>query len=323
MSSVSTPENYLLVPINIEALVVGAPGGQWTDLHPDFSLLYRGQILGSQIPSGLFDTKSELHKAGIHLHWALPGALTHGRQTRPANPQEPLEAPEFPRIPNRWVVQRISRQPQTNDIAVRAWVVESDYLYKTSRRDTNIAAVAFPKLDAAALFDYVGTTFDYTAWTEQRPAYDLQLTALGYGDPAFAAYYPACKSLLGLYDPLTDVADNTTLAYLVVGWYSDPAQDILGRFTMQELQWACASDTAPPPTRLLCHGTIYNIQWKHHTFRYASAVPYVDDKTHRIALGNTTTEALAALLALWFPGWRSAVCHTEKRRQGGSATVSH
>jgi hypothetical protein len=40
MSNVSTPENYLLVPINVEALVVGAQVGQWTDLHPDFSRLY-------------------------------------------------------------------------------------------------------------------------------------------------------------------------------------------------------------------------------------------------------------------------------------------
>lgn len=296
MSSVSTPENYLLVPINVEALVVGRQGGQWTDLHPDFSLLFRGQILGSQITPEPFNTTSELHKAGIHLHWALPGALTHGRQTRPANPQEPLPAPEFPRIPNRWMVQRISRQPQTNDIAVRAWVVESDYLYATDG-NTPEDAVTFPQPDAYALFDYVGKTFDYTAWTEQRLTYNLPLTALGYGDPAFAAYYPACKSLLGLYDPLTDVADNITLAYLVVGWYSDPAQDILHRCTMQELQWACASDTDPPLTRLLCHGTIYNIQWQGHDFPYASAVPSVDARNYRIALGNTTTEALAALLA--------------------------
>ena len=142
MSNPSTPNSYLLVPINLEALVVGIPTGQWTDLHPNFSLLRRGRILGSQVAPALFDARPQIvakppdtppqgPQPGIHLHWALPDALTRGRQKRPANSQEAFEAPEFPLIPNRWMVQRISRKPQANEISVRAWVVESDFLYGT------------------------------------------------------------------------------------------------------------------------------------------------------------------------------------------------
>lgn len=296
MSNVSTPENYLLVPIDVEALVVGAQVGQWTDLHPDFSRLYEGKVLGSQLAPALFTPQPEGLPSGIHLHWALPDALTHGRQRRPASPQVPLEAPEFPLIPNRWMVQRIARKPQTTEVVVKAWVVESDYLYDTNG-ETPENAVTFPRLDAQALFDFVGKSFDYASWAERQPAYRLPLTAIGYGDPAFAAYYPACKSLLGFHDPLSDIDEETSFAYVVAGWYSDPAQDILRRFTMKELKWASSSTVDSPPIQLFCHGTIYNVQWKNRTTRYTSAAPDVDDKNYQIALGNTTTEALAALLA--------------------------
>lgn len=336
MSDTSAANSYLLVPMNVEALVVGTAAGLWTDLHPDFSLMARGKILGSQLAPALFDARPQIvgnpdpqrpfapqgPQPGVHLHWALPDALTRGRQKRPANPQEPRGAPEFPFIPNRWMVQRIWRKPQTNsppstspgspvEISVRAWVVESDYLYGTRKRDEEVDAVAFPRPDEFALFDYVGKSFDYPNWSERQPAYRIiPLTALGYGDPAFAAYYPACKSILGFYDPLTDIDQETTFSYLVAGWYSDPAKDVLRHLTLEELKWATASTTGSSPTQVLCHGTIYNVQWKNRTFSYSTSVPIVDDEDpavtasqtgaddqYRIALGNTTTEALAALLA--------------------------
>ena len=80
MSNGSTPDKFLLVPMNVEALVVGAPGGLWTNLRPDFTELYEARILGSQLAPQPFNTKKEGPPAGVHLHWALPDALTHGRQ---------------------------------------------------------------------------------------------------------------------------------------------------------------------------------------------------------------------------------------------------
>jgi len=328
MSNTRAANSYLLVPINVEALAVGTAAGLWRDLRPDFSLMARGRILGSQIAPALFDARPQVvgdpqrsiepqgPQPGVHLHWALPDALTRGRQKRPANPQEPWGEPEFPFIPNRWMVQRIWRKPPTHsphstspgspvEISVRAWVVESDYLYGTRKRDEEVDAVAFPRPDDYALFDYVGKSFDYANWSERQPAYRIiPLTALGYGDPAFAAFYPACKSILGFYDPLTDINQETTVTYLVAGWYSDPAKDVLHHHTLEELKWATASTTGSSPTHVLCHGTIYNVQWKNRTFSYSTSVPIADDEDpaaahdpYRIALGNTTTEALAALLA--------------------------
>ncbi len=52
--------------------------------------------------------------AGVHLHWALPDALTHGTHTDGST--------AFPLVPNRWLVSR------NQNGAVTQWVVESDYL---------------------------------------------------------------------------------------------------------------------------------------------------------------------------------------------------
>jgi len=258
MSNGSTPDKFLLVPMNVEALVVGAPGGLWTNLRPDFTELYEARILGSQLAPQPFNTKKEGPPAGVHLHWALPDALTHGRQPSQAGAQT---GPEFPLIPNRWMVQRISRKPQSNEIAVRAWVVESDFLYGTNGTARE-KAVTFPRIDTEALFDFVGKCFDYASWSEKQPAYRIELTALGHGDPAFAAFYPACRSILGFHDPLTDIDTEATLAYLVAGWYSDPAKDILRRYGPSDLKWSVAAKTDAVPNQTLCHGTIYNVRWK-------------------------------------------------------------
>ena len=312
MSGETKPESCLLAPMEVEALAVGTPGGRWTDLHPDFSLLYQGKILGSQVTPALFRSQAPKNppaaqgrskaplrwweQPGIHLHWTLPEALTRGRQ-RPSSGDRPLEAPEFPLIPNRWMVQRIWRKQPGNEVSVKAWVVESDYLHGISSDSTKIDAVPFPRLDGPALFDFAGKAFEYGSWTEQQREYRIPVTALGFGDPAFAAYYPDCRTLLGLYDPLTDVENETRLTYLVTGWYSDPAKDILRSFTPSELQWACSADANALPSRTLCHGTIYNIQWKSRGFTYNPSIPKADSKSIRVSVGNNTTEAVAALLS--------------------------
>jgi hypothetical protein len=225
-----------------------------------------------------------------------------GRRLADLAEQEPQDELKFPVIPNRWLVQRIWRKPNTNEMSGRAWVVESDYRYAYDPEGDQSApdtAMTVPILDALPLFDYVGKSFDYPDWQEgKNQAPRVKLTALGYGDPAFAAYYPACKSVLGFHDPLDDVTPDTALAYVVVGWYSDPATDILRCFDMEELNWTCSlpPDSDSYPTQTLCHGAIYDIQWTRQG-NYPSKIPFLDATTCAIAIGNTSAEALAALLA--------------------------
>jgi hypothetical protein len=65
-----------------------------------------------------FDASSPDVDDGVHLHWALPDALTHGRELPDGR------GLEFPTVPNRWLVARFD----SNDGAFKGklWVVKSD-----------------------------------------------------------------------------------------------------------------------------------------------------------------------------------------------------
>ena len=104
----------------------------------------------------------------------------------------------FPALPNRWLVQRIWRQPNAKEISLKAWVVESDHRYRTDGETAVQGAITVPLFVALPLFDYIGKHFDYPGWYEgQEPADRVELTALGYGDPAFTASYSSCKTCSG------------------------------------------------------------------------------------------------------------------------------
>ena len=105
----------LLVPIHIDGLAVGKllpPDEifQWTNLNPDFSKLRpprRSYLFGSELvgESGNPFAKAIGLEPGIHLHFRLPRALTHGSQSG-------TEKISFPAIPNRWLVQRFGGSKQ-------------------------------------------------------------------------------------------------------------------------------------------------------------------------------------------------------------------
>jgi hypothetical protein len=48
---------------------------------------------------------------------------------------------------------------------------------------------------------------------------DYKLTALGYGEPAFAAYYPNCYSVFCDIDPDLDL--GASYEYQVIGWFNE------------------------------------------------------------------------------------------------------
>jgi hypothetical protein len=115
--------NLLLVPIHLDALYL--PNGMSVaEATADFSRLpyFQGRDhnpdtvnLSESILTQAFQNKNLYLKPGIHLHWALPDALTkEGKQTKERENN-------FPAVPNRWLVRRKSENGDKN------WIVESDY----------------------------------------------------------------------------------------------------------------------------------------------------------------------------------------------------
>jgi hypothetical protein len=266
--------------------------------------------ISEEIVSQPFQNENLRLKPGVHLHWSLPDALTKGTQTAGGT--------VFPAAPNRWLVTRRVKQ-QAGYVAEKQWVVESDYLYPEGDGG-QAGAVNIPYTPDATKggrqpYRYLGRNLPFVAWRENSPGaqYLKTLTAVGYGEPSFAAFYPNCHSVFGFYDD--DYTGNLPqgLQYDLVGWYSDSGQDYLNKFNAsvtadyekrgpkptaddlkKELEaragWTCDSG-GEFPNQTLCYARL--------TFQSSPAADgaaWVNPDLG-VAVGNTGTEALSAYLA--------------------------
>jgi hypothetical protein len=218
----------LLVPIHIDALAVGTPktpaSFQWTNLVPDFSKLEssRTYLFGAELVSNNGDPFKEAtglkNERGIHLHFRLPAALRHGAQSGSGEVV-------FPAIPNRWLVQRFAGETPT----YKAWLIESDL---AADKSPGVTWPAFDQNQTITLKKIGAVTELQGPLAHSDKAADIKLTAVGPGDPAFSAYYLACRGVLGFYDSVSEFPKGARLSYLVTGWYSHPNDDPL-----HELEW--------------------------------------------------------------------------------------
>lgn len=155
--------------------------------------------LGSALRTSPFSQQLGVLAAGVHLHWALPDALTRG-----------ADGQNFPGIPDRWMVHRRGEIPKT-------WIIESSAV----RRSLNAPAGAtlmpeYPEVGRPP-WRQLGRISTLEEWTDGTPWPEHEVvTAMGYGDPLFAAYYPTCSSILGFHD--TDPVQGD-LEYDVLGWH--------------------------------------------------------------------------------------------------------
>ncbi len=294
-----------VIPVNVEALVI-RPGDDENPrkiLSPlaDFSKLPNTDNPGPFVSRAVVETEFQSPRfktqTGVHLHWMLPEAIRRTHKWGDNSGQ-------FPAAPNRWIVERLKAGTRE-----KAWVVESDYLSKTALDD---AHATIPLLeDAKQPFRYLGRALPIDQWTsdEGQSSYwrtddgKSLLTAVGYGDPAFAAYYPNCKNVFGFVDPDADVLDALeNISYRVFGWYSDPSDDILIRHQIalqnegatdhkerltQDLRLALPDTVDIVRMSTLCYGKI----------EFAPDGSSSDRTINMVGLGNTGSEALAACLA--------------------------
>ena len=302
----------LFVPIHLDALVVKS---DLYALRPmaDFSRLpyFNGQrdvnpnsaYLSEEIVSHPFQDQNLPLKAGVHLHWALPDALTktmslpivrrqsflsvfgtkegkvlwdkllaedykwltkiddstarvvpRAERAQSGNPadfglklpliEQLLAHPTFPAVPNRWLVTRHNK-----DGTKQSWVVESDYLfteqelYGGNPASQTVGSITFPVEPATSTdppYRYMGQRRDLSGWRERARSGSKNylpdpLTAVGYGEPTFAAYYPNCHSVFGFFDnglPQRRGGGPSIngVRYTLCGWYSDLKRDYLNQF---------------------------------------------------------------------------------------------
>lgn len=314
-------DNQLLIPIHIDALAVGKkqPNNKrfkWTRLGADFSRVYapdggKNYLLAGDTLASLDDSRPTL-ETGVHLHFKLPKAFLHGKHDGDGEL-------EFPQIPNRWLIQRFSNDSSAYD----AWLVKSDKLVENDRSQATPWLI-FPSDSETSLeVKHIGENKRLTDKLNeiQDEAAEVKLTAIGQGDPLFSAHYPACRSVLGFYDPLTGVSDNAELNYLVTGWFSaakdDPLYlssddvdnasiDVFKQF-IEENQIELIGESDSIPTRILCHGLVRKLKWQGSSYNYfesdkpQAVFPINSDhyaKQYQVAIGNNNIEALVSLLKM-------------------------
>jgi hypothetical protein len=325
----SIDRSHLLIPIHVDALVVGED-----DLDSDRFPLKNGTVNAAPDYSRLKDyylsgpdlrrPRQPLNPAlgpGVHLHFRLPAATAHGRLDSKA---------AFPRIPNRWLVQRYYKENAS--LHTKTWLVLSDQ--EATDEDDIASAVTLLVSPASSpghlylrptgvnrvLWDADEVSGDYDVSLDNKRA-EVELTAVTGGDPGFSAHYPACRSILGLYDKLDGVSADPklNLSYLVTGWYSATADDPWSNFVatlsalpeeeklkrvqhwMEERGCVKNFEKKQLPAGILCHGSVHHIRRQ----KDGSALQVKPDpfsgfeklQNYWIDLGNTSAEAFAARMA--------------------------
>ncbi|KIE05726.1 hypothetical protein NF27_DC00050 [Candidatus Jidaibacter acanthamoeba] len=228
-----TQIDNLIVPINIQALCVGSEDSTqnaFIKREADFSQLpyvdssggwqnYKANISENILTNPFEDDQTSLEQ-GIHLHWALPDALTNG---------EAQDNLKFPLVPNRWLVVRIPFDNSNNPLTIKSWIIESDALSTNQNNSSYITVPVNYGQTNTQPYNYLGAVYDTSNWQENSSGqYYSNFTALGYGAVNFASCYQNCRSIFGLYDDVSDLPSETVnCTYLVIGWYSNSKNDFL------------------------------------------------------------------------------------------------
>jgi hypothetical protein len=230
----------LLIPITLDALMVRAGQTESWAVTKMAEPATTGTTRRRQrLAPDTFQTLAPGRPPGAYLHWALPDALGHGLPNDDGTTT-------FPPVPNRWIVLRLSGAATPGPRRVDGWML--------------------PDISTAAPVT-VGGFLD-SAVPGPGPAPAQPLTILGHGDASWAAYFDNVLGRLAFYDDLS-TAGTGPVAYLVCGWYLDPALDPLPRTTetalrayLQRQNWQVDLPAGQPlPTQSLFHGCAVSIGW--------------------------------------------------------------
>jgi hypothetical protein len=297
-----------VVPIDVVALCVGEVDAQEATYgFSGATTVYSQQATpeGAQVAQNIArdfrDSPAEPLGEGVHLHWALPDALT-----RASSEGGGLS---FPAAPNRWLITRLALEGAAP--TAKSWLLESDALSAQKPDQGLSVTVPVKTTEFQQGFAYLGvsTALEEGFAPQARPLLrdhaDAELTAVANGEAAFAAYYPSCGGALGFHDSLADLdphppaAHPLSLAYAVIGWYDLPANDpVQPGATAASLRksfgWGYEGDAAPSWS--IYSGFVQGIAWSSEE-TYVKGTAVQEPIAAEVTIGGDSAEALAARAA--------------------------
>lgn len=287
-------QHPLIIPIAAQALVVPKENLiKKVDLK---NRLDSGEnILGEEIQFDLencFNEPSHFRK-GIHIHWNIPKALKHGIT-------QENDSIDFPAVPNRWLVVRISMQDDTA-LKYKSWIVQSDVI--DDEANPNYAQLN----EAASKIEYIKIGKKSPAIENISEGAIKKLTALSPINPYFSNIFDECEDVFGIHDDMTDshgdeiVFDqHARFTYMILGCFDDEKYDPLAHNDLDSLRGFITNTwyNNDNQTKLdftkydgsFFHTNIFDVKWEENT------KGGVHQGTVHIAVGNNTAEAWSALL---------------------------
>ncbi|RFS19952.1 hypothetical protein DVR12_19675 [Chitinophaga silvatica] len=277
-----------------------------------------------------YDSEIKNIRSGTYLHWTLPRSLRMSKDS---------DNTEFPLVPNRWLIVRIHRDAGGNNVQ-RSWVLESDCPSSTldnsslflvpknvvkkwsessdpNRKNSPHKAISlgYPisadtNTDSGVYTVNLGVPIALNRWKEKSPD-NMFLTAIAPGNIEYAGYVPNNLGIFSFYDDLSDVPAQTTLSYLVTGWYADKACDILttgsNGFTgessisdvLKKLNWTIAQGKNPgTANKSLYNGMAFGLPWNKSSIPIPDQLEDIRNTNNvTVAIGNTGVDAFTTLVS--------------------------
>ena len=279
------PENTLVVPVEINALVINETVSkeQFRRWRMNFFQMNRFQNPKPSAFEGETQKpfkRENQEEQGIYLHWRIPTGLQKGKVN------DELKEIEFKHLPNRWLIIR------QQDTVSKSWLIRSDEFH----REIGKGSTYYKKENGQAILGKLGNHEANPTDIFANPPdkeYISKLDALGFGDPAFLAYQPLVNDVFSFHDTMVEYHDQESISYFVVGWYADGEKDALNgeiEDLLKYYDWKIKEGTLTQSARSVYFSRIYNVKWNDATS------PISDIKSAQVAFGNHSVDALTALL---------------------------
>lgn len=267
------------------------PDKNCAQISPDYTKVEYTSYLGGKMEPAPFTAPSPL-RAGVHLHFILPVCFRRAVQKE----SEAGYSWDYASAPDRWVVTRMVLHGDKK-LSHKSFIVESNYIGLD-----NSGSVAIPYLsDTDVSHRFLGRSYEYQEKRDDTEGTYLdKLTAMGAGDPYFAAYYPNCHSVFGFYDDMSGVEEESDVSYFVCGYFSDASQDPLYQASpetfpgLAEELGFMVEDKTFCADQCVLFGEVCDLRWKGYSADYPSGRP---EGEINCGIGNTSAEVLSAVIS--------------------------
>lgn len=284
----------LIIPFQTEIYVTNnknTPDKSCVRIAPDYAKVEYTSYLGGKIQPPPFTFQPPL-RAGIHLHFILPGCFRRAEQ-KPDKESGGYRW-EYAAVPDHWIVTRMVLE-KGQKISYKNFIVESNY---TGLDNNDSTAIPFLS-DAKTSHRFLGRRFEYGKEEKGTGEYLDKLTAMGAGDPYFSAYYPSCFSVFGFYDDMSDVESGSDTAYFVTGYFSNEEKNPFYSVSeenfsekMEELGLK-VEDKSFYTDNCVLFSEVWGIRWEGYSADYPSGRPKGEINC---AIGNTSEEIISAVI---------------------------